>query len=470
MKARVPEATAFAEAIEAQGRAIRRIASMGAARGAVVCARLRRASEKASEKVDAIIDASVLRPDAAAAAGLIAEELLEHLRQEAAGAARPEEAQALRAVLGKCRPQAEALVHVRLDTKTHPTRYGEVFARLERLRALLDDPIAWQIALRRLAALARLREETWRALEHAPCWAVVRALGRRHGSDTEYLLGLETLAPSLGRWAAPHAAGAAERARVLLAAPPHPARIEALLRAWPWPHAMPPLPAVAACAEIGRSALSTDEWAAAITLESVPEPVRAQDISEEIDALAPKLRAIVEEAIEREATERLADLFLDVEERRPTRSERETMLHRMRALWAANRHLAPKEAHEHTLRVETSGLHELMRPALRWVPPSLEGAVHELPALVWHIPDTSPERALVGSTVAAADAGAHRAFALCRSAPGKVVQLPRMPGWEAHHPAFDDRAEAIDAIIERLVAEFGSVGRVGPKAEEGAHA
>ena len=92
----------------------------------------------------------------------------------------------------------------------------------------------------------RVRERTWLALEHAPCWAVVRALGKKHGSDSECLHGLRTLAASLGRWAAPHAAGAAERAGVQLAARPDPARIEALLQAWLWPQAMPPLPAVAA--------------------------------------------------------------------------------------------------------------------------------------------------------------------------------------------------------------------------------
>ena len=237
---RASEAGALTEAIGEQGHAIRRIASMGAARAALACARLKRESATASEKVDAIIDASVLRPDEGSAAGLIAGELLEHLRQEATGAARPEEAQALCAVLGNCRAQAEELVHARLDTKTHPTRYAEVFARLARLRALLDDPIPWQIALRRLAALARLREETWRALEHAPCWAVVRALGWKHGSEAEYRHTVETLGASLGRWAAPHAGGAAEQAGVLLAARPDPARIEALLRAWPWPQAMPP--------------------------------------------------------------------------------------------------------------------------------------------------------------------------------------------------------------------------------------
>ena len=48
----------------------------------------------------------------------------------------------MRTVLGNCRAQAEALAHVRLDARTHPTRYGEVFVRLERLRAIVGDPIA----------------------------------------------------------------------------------------------------------------------------------------------------------------------------------------------------------------------------------------------------------------------------------------------------------------------------------------
>lgn len=69
-----------------------------------------------------------------------------------------------------------------------------------------------------------------------------------------------------------------------------------------------------------------------------------------------------------------------------------------------------------------------MRPALRWIPPSLEGAVHHLPAIVWRIPYTSPERALTRSADAVDDAGAHRAFAMCTSKPGKVVRLPRVPG------------------------------------------
>ena len=145
------------------------------------------------------------------------------------------------------------------------------------------------------------------------------------------------------------------------------------------------------------------------------------------------------------------------------------MRRRMRALWAAHRHRAPNDPHEHPLRVEMSRAHELMRPALQWVPPSLEGAVHHLPAVVWHIPDTSPERALAGSAGIAADAGVHRACAMYGSAPGKVVQLPRVPGWEGNHPAFDDRAGAINAIIERLVAEFEKIGRVGSKCEEAAH-
>ena len=141
-----------------------------------------RASATASVKLDAIIDASVLRPDEASAAGLIGAELLEQLRRDAIDADCAEEVQAMRAILGRCRRQAETLARARLNARTHPVGARGVFARLNELRANLGDPIAWGIGLRRLAPLAELPEGAWRALELAPCWAVVRALGWERGS------------------------------------------------------------------------------------------------------------------------------------------------------------------------------------------------------------------------------------------------------------------------------------------------
>lgn len=105
-----------------------------------------------------------------------------------------------------------------------------LFARIERLRRALGDG-RWKVAARRLRTLALVRDKTWRALESAPCWAVARALGAEHACDTEYVRGIDTLASSLGAWAAPHARAAAERARGALRGRPEPRRWAGLLAA-----------------------------------------------------------------------------------------------------------------------------------------------------------------------------------------------------------------------------------------------
>ena len=456
MRSCPPEASAFAESVAAQARAIRNIPSMGASRARLARIRLERAASNATETVDAFIEGNVLRPDDTWAPRIIAGHLLEQLRHEATGAVCPEDAGAMREILSRCQRRAEALVRARLNSRTHPVGARGVFTRLETLRAQLDDPIAWGIALRRLAALSRLEEVTWRGLEHAPCWAAVRALGREHASDTEYGRSLETLAVDLGQWAAPHAAEAAKRANVQLSGPGQPVDIDTVLRAWPWPQAMPPLPAVAACAEVGRSTLSTHEWAAAATLDSISGPVTAEELNVEIDTLAPKLRNLIEEALERNAIEQLAELFVDGEDRHPSPDERRRMLGRMRVRWAANEHLAPKHAREHALGVDTSGSHEIIRTPVGWLPRSLEGAVHWLPALVWRIPETIALRALAGSLPGyiANDDATHHAFAIYASVPERAIKVPRVPGCGADYEAYASRAEAIEEILDGLREKF----------------
>ena len=218
---------------------------------------------------------------------------------------------------------------------------------------------------------------------------------------------------------------------VLLRTHPDPARIEALLQGWPWPEAMPPLPALAACAEVGRETLSRNEWVAGATLNTIREPARAEQMVREIEALAPKLHETIEQAIEDEAIEQLGQAFSDADHRHPTRGERQAVLRRMRELWAANRHLAPEDPAEHALSIGTTGKNEVFRLLLPWVPPSLEGALHALPALTWRVPYTSPERALAGGGDIVEEAGAHRAFAMCACEANRVVLLIRKPGWEA---------------------------------------
>ena len=450
----VCEATAFADAVRDQGRAISHIASVSRSRAALACARLERACRDGAAKVEAICTQRCVEPDGTWARREIADALLAEIREDVTDGQHHEEGRAIGAILRRCQAEAEALAGAALEARARPGTLETVFARLERLRRALCDG-RWKVAARRLRVLARVRDESWRALESAPCWAVARALGAEHACDTEYVRGINTLASSLGAWAAPQARAAAERARVEMRGRPDPRRIEALLRTWPWPVAMPPLPAAAACAEAGRTSLSEDEWAAALTLESLDGPVGAEALTHEIEGLGPQLRDIVEETIEREACEQLADLFLERWGHDPSPSERRAVLQRMRALWARNKHLAAKNPADHALRVVPTGGHELIMPSLPWLPESLEGAVHSPPSLAWRVPYTDAARALAATNADLAyEASAQRAGSLCTSQARRCVKVGRVPGWEADYEGYRDRARSIEAILERLASEF----------------
>ena len=413
-------------------------------------------------KVEAICGERCVEPDEKWARREIADALLAEIRKNVTDGQHDEEARAIGAILRRCQREAEALAGAALEARARPGTLQTLFARLERLRRTLGDG-RWKVAARRISALAQVRDETWDALESVPCWAVARALGAEHACDTEYARGIDTLASSLGAWAAPHARAAAERGRVALGGRPDPSRIEALLRTWPWAVAMPPLPAAAACAEAGRTNLSEDEWAAALTLESLDGPVGAEALAHEIEGLGPQLRDTVEETIEREACEQLARLFVERWGNDPSPSERRAVLQRMRALWARNKHLAPKDPADHALRVVPTGGHELITPSLSWLPRSLEGAVHSPPSLAWRVPYTDAARALAATNADLADeASAQRAGSFCTSHARRCVKVGRVPGWEADYEGYRDRARSIETILERLASEFARArGRDG---------
>ena len=173
----------------------------------------------------------------------------------------------LERIVGTCIPVARALARERLALSTRPTGRPAVLGRLDRLCAALgEDRDAWRLPVARLPVLETLPEAAWRDLARAPAWAVVRALGETAAPDVDYLRALETLVRDLARWVAPRVAAAARTERIRLDRAPDPERIAALLAAWRWPAAEPPLAMVAAYADTGRTEVDDDAWAAALTL------------------------------------------------------------------------------------------------------------------------------------------------------------------------------------------------------------
>ena len=449
------EARAFADAVRERAGAIGQIGSVRRSRAALARVRLERASEKVSTTIESICAQTKVEPDETWARRQIADVVIAQICAKVTDGDHDEETRAITATVRRCQAEAEALAGAALEAMARPGTLHTVFGALQRLRLALRDG-RWKVAPQRLGALAQVAAKTWRARER-PCRAVARALGRESGSDATYLDGIETLSVSLGRWVAPHADAAAERTRVALTQGPAPAQIETLLRTWPWPTAMPPLPAAAACAEVGRNILCEDEWAAAVTLESVDAPIKAQALAEEIEALAPRLREIVEDAIEAEACEQLAQLFFDRWGETPEARTRGEMLERMRVLWARSRRLAPKDDAEHVLRVVPTGGQPLVTPTLGWLPESLRGAIHDPPSLAWRVPYTDAARALAASNAGLAyEAMAERAGVVSSPHARLCVKVGRVQGWEPDYEACRDRARAIDAILEQLAGEFES--------------
>ena len=304
---------------------------------------------------------------------------------------------ALERIVGTCIPVARALARARLALHMHPTGRAAVLERLDRLCAALgEDRTAWHLPVARLPVLEALPEAGWRGLERAPAWAVVRALGETAAPGPDDLRDLETLAQDLGRWAAPRVGAAARTERIRLDGAPDPGRVAALLARWRWPAAEPPLAMVAAYADTGRTDLTDDAWAAALTLApcgDVPLWITAEQHALAVEHQAAALRARIDAGIENEALGLLARWLLELDGDPPggpgladANDRAYRALEQMRTLWAAEPRLAPRGPDAAALRLgpETPSAH---RPAEL---SRLDDAVRPRRLLVWRVPCTDP--------------------------------------------------------------------------------
>lgn len=369
----------------------------------------------------------------------------------------------LERIVGTCIPVARALARARLALRTRPTGRPVVLDRLDRLRAVLgEDRAAWHLPVARLPVLEILPEDTWRRLERAPAWAVVRALGENAARDTDYLRDLETLTQDLGRWAAPRVNAAARTERIRLDRAPDPERVAALLAKWRWPAAEPPLAMVAAYADTGRTEVDDDAWAAALTLApcgDVPLWITAEQHALAVEHQVTALRVRIDAGIELEALGLLARWLLELDADPPGEfcldealEQASGVLEQMRGLWAAEPCLAPRDPDETTLRLEPE-TPTAYRPAEA---ACLVGAVRPQRLLAWRVPCTSPERALVGNCGLS---GLHLAlaepasFELCTHSLDTPVVLHPTP---AHaRPVQTARGDAVERIVERVAEDWG---------------
>ena len=375
----------------------------------------------------------------------------------------PERA-ALERIVETCIPVARALARARLALHMHPTGRAAVLERLDRVCAALgEDRTAWHLPVARLPALEALPEAGWRGLERAPAWAVVRALGETATPGPEDLRDLETLAQDLGRWAAPRVGAAARTERIRLDGAPDPGRVAALLARWRWPAAEPPLAMVAAYADTARTDLTDDAWAAALTLAPCGDVasvwITAEQHALAVEHQAAALRVRIDAGIENEALGLLARWLLELDGDPPggpgladANDRAYRALEQMRTLWAAEPRLAPRGPAAAALRLgpETPSAH---RPAEL---SRLDDAVRPRRLLVWRVPCTSPERAIVGNCGLS---GLHLAlakpvsFELCTHSLDTPVVLRPTP---AHaRPRRTVRAEAVERIVERVAECWG---------------
>ena len=370
---------------------------------------------------------------------------------------------ALERIVGTCIPVARALARARLALHMHPTGRAAVLERLDRLCAALgEDRTAWHLPVARLPVLEALPEAGWRGLERAPAWAVVRALGETAAPGPDDLRDLETLAQDLGRWAAPRVGAAARTERIRLDGAPDPGRVAALLARWRWPAAEPPLAMVAAYADTGRTDLTDDAWAAALTLApcgDVPLWITAEQHALAVEHQAAALRARIDAGIENEALGLLARWLLELDGDPPggpgladANDRAYRALEQMRTLWAAEPRLAPRGPDAAALRLgpETPSAH---RPAEL---SRLDDAVRPRRLLVWRVPCTDPARAIVGNCGLS---GLRLAlakpvsFELCTHSLDTPVVLRPTPAHAC--PKRTVRAEAVERIVERVAECWG---------------
>lgn len=455
---RTASATKLAQALSAQARS----AAAALARGA--CARTEARSEwrarapRRARLLDRVIESArhCLAHDApertCAEAWVL--RVLDDVLPGRTDPARP----ALERIVGTCAPLVRTMVRARLATHTHPDERPSVLGRLDRLCDALDeDRAAWHLPVARLPALDALPEAVWRGLARAPAWAVVRALGETATSGPDYLHDLETLARSLGRWAAPRVAAAARTERIRLARAPDPARVAALLAQWRWPAAEPPLATVAAFADTDRTEVTDDAWAAALTRGScadVPLWITAERQVWAIERQTESLRIRIDAGIEREALTLLAQWLVELDGGPPrepyvgeARDRAYGALERMRRLWAAEPCLAPGGPDDTALRLAPETPTAFRGGAAA----RLDGTVRPPRRLAWRVPCTSPERTVVGNCGVS---GLHLAlavpasFALCTHSLDTPVVLHPTP---AHaRCARTVRGEAIETIVERV--------------------
>ena len=372
-------------------------------------------------------------------------------------------APALKRVVETCTPVVRALVRARLAIHTLPTERPEMLERLDRLCAALDEcRVLWHLPVARLPVLEALPEAAWRGLERAPAWAVVRALGETAACDLVYLRGLETLARSPGRWAAPRVAAAARTERITLECAPDPGRVGALLAQWRWPAVEPPLAMVAAFADTARTEVTHDAWAAALTLApcgDVPLWISAEQHASAIERQAAELRIRIDAGIEREALRLLAHWLLELDGDPPSEpcladanDRAYGALEQMRTLWASEPCLAPRGPDDTALRLEP----EAPGPVFSVEADRLDGALRAPRLLVWRVSSTDPARAIVGNCGVS---GLHLAlaepasFELCTHSLDTPVVLTPTP---AHaRPAQTARSEAVETIVERVAERWG---------------
>ena len=376
--------------------------------------------------------------------------VIDDVLPERCGGARP----ALKRTVEACAPVAHTLVGARLALQPLPSARPAVLERLDRLCAALgEDRTVWHLPVARLPALDALPEATWLGLARAPAWAVVRALGETTAPDAVYRRDLETLAQDLGRWAAPHVAAVARTERIRLARAPDPAGVAALLAEWRWPAAEPPLAMVAAYADTGRTAVADDAWAAALSLApcgDVPLWISAERLVWAIERQAAGLRVRIDAGIEREALRLLAHWLVELDADTPCLAEANDRavgaLEQMRTLWAAEPCLAPRGPDDTALRLAP----EAPGPVYSVEAARLDGAVRFPRLLVWRVPCTSPERAVVGNC---GISGLHLAlaepasFELSTHSLDTPVVLTPTPVDAC--PVRTARSEALERIVER---------------------
>ena len=311
---------------------------------------------------------------------------------------------AMKALLARCVPEAQALARARLDAHASSAARAAVLARLARLCAALgEDAHAWRLPVVRLAPLAALPRPAWPALERAPAWAVVRALADTAATDDAYRRRVATLARSPGAWAVDPVRRAAQHVRFDAVADAEPERLERLLAQWPapWGAVDPPLAMVSAWAETGRGSVGEDTWAAGLHFGARASDAfvtlwpSAEAHARAVERFAPHLRAALDRRFEARAVAHIAHwlpgtAWTDAEHAAAMARAR-VVLRWMRALWAREPFLAPRNRAAHALRLVPTDAVSLFPDD----PEDTHARLRPARVLVWRVPCTAPERAIV---------------------------------------------------------------------------